>query len=98
MTDSDGGQSSDTVVVNVVNVLPSYVVLSAPSNPKEAGEITVQASFVDPDNRDRHFVKWQVSSNNGQVIADSSSQLPANSRSAAYAFRPQDNGIDELCT
>ena len=93
VTDSDGGQSSDTVVVNVVNVLPSYVVLSAPSNPKEGGEITVQASFVDPDNRDRHFVKWQVSSNNGQVIADSSSQLPANSRSAAYAFRPQDNGI-----
>ena len=91
--DSDGGQSSDTVFVNVVNVQPSNVALSVSANPTEGNDVSVQASFVDPDDRDKHFVNWQVSSSNGHVIADSSSQVSANSRAAAYTFRPQDNGM-----
>ena len=85
VTDDDGGATSDTVTITVDNVAPQNVDAGEDDTVDEGDAVNLSGTFTDPGSADTHTYLWQVSADNGQVIADGTGQT--------FGFTPHDNGI-----
>ena len=84
VTDDDTGSTSDSVVVNVNNVVPQNVNAGADRTVNEGTAVTLSGSFSDPGTADTHTQVWSVQASNGQVIGNGSG--------SGFLFVPNDNG------
>ncbi len=73
-----------TVEFNVRNVAP-VVDLGTPPPVNEGQIVSLANAFTDPGSGDTHTFLWTVTSDNGQVIPDSTAR--------DFNFTPQDNGV-----
>ncbi|MAE65663.1 MAG: hypothetical protein CMJ18_15450, partial [Phycisphaeraceae bacterium] len=87
ITDDDGGET-----VTVFNVTGNNVPPTADAGPDrtvtEGETVLVDATRTDPAPRDKHSFLWEVSADNGQVIADGTSE--------DFSFVPFDDGVYTL--
>ena len=83
VSDDDGGQSTDFVEVFVQNAPPQNVSIVGELTGTENQPVSLTASFDDALS-DTHTFLWQVSADNGQVIADG--------HMSAFVFTPIDDG------
>ncbi len=83
VTDDDGGQMSDTMVVTVSNVGP-MVGIGGNMTVGEGTPVTIGGSFSDPGADTLSHV-WSVVASNGQVIDSHSGSM--------MSFTPVDNGV-----
>ena len=88
VTVSDGDQTgSDTIAVIVANVAP--VADAGVDQTVDEGDLVSQdGSFSDAGSGDSHTFLWQVVADNGQVIADATTE--------DFSFTPFDNGSYSL--
>jgi len=77
--------SSATITIN--NVAP-VVGAGGDRTVNEGDLVTVNGTFVDPGSNDTHTFRWQVAADNGQAVADGTTQ--------SFSFTPFDNGIYTL--
>ncbi|MEF8756274.1 MAG: PKD domain-containing protein [Accumulibacter sp.] len=70
VTDGHNAVASDTVSIVVGNAPPSSLVIDGPDEAPENAEIVLAAVFADGGLRDTHTLRWHVSADNGQVVAD----------------------------
>src|SRR5205085_10599815 len=84
VTDDDGGTGGDSKTINVTNVAPQNVNAGADQTVNEGDLVSLSGSFTDPGSADTHNYVWQVTSSNGQVIANGTGQ--------SFSFTPNDNG------
>src|SRR5205823_424785 len=83
VTDDDGGATSASTVVTVLNVAPTVSAGSA-QTVTEGSPVSLHGTFSDPGSLETFTFTWHVVSSNGQVIADGAGQ--------DFAFTPVDNG------
>lgn len=87
VTDDDGASDADTVSVTVEDVPPT-----ANAGPdqtvREGDPVMLEGSFTDPGSADTHTFRWQVSAENGQVIAEGAKE--------DFSFIPADDGIYDV--
>ncbi|MCX9081301.1 MAG: PKD domain-containing protein [Candidatus Methanoperedens sp.] len=59
VSDGNGGVSTDTATVTVINVAPTVGPITAPINPTSAGTaVAASATFTDPGTADTHTTLW----------------------------------------
>ena len=88
VTVSDGDQTgSDTIAVIVANVAP-VADAGADQTVDEGDLVSQDGSFSDAGSGDSHTFLWQVVADNGQVIADATTE--------DFSFTPFDNGSYSL--
>jgi len=84
VTDDDGGMVTASVTVTVSNRAPINVSAGSDRTFTEGAAITFSGTFTEPSSRDTHAFRWQVAAENGQQIAQGTSQN--------FGFTPNDNG------
>ena len=87
VTDDDNASTGDELTVTVLNVAPG-VVAGADQTVNEGDLVELDGSFSDPGSNDTHTFLWEVSADNGQVVADGTGE--------DFSFTPYDNGIYTL--
>jgi PKD repeat protein len=83
VTDSPGASDTDTLLVTAINVAPS-VNAGADKTTREGDTLTIPPTVTDPG-LDTFTFLWHITSNNGQIIPDSTAKV--------LTFRPRDDGI-----
>ena len=86
VTDHDDGdrQYVDTLQILVDNVAPHDVSAGPDRVVAEGDQVTFQATFLDPGGNDTHTCRWEVVSDNGQVVPDGGEPM--------FAFTPVNQG------
>ncbi|MGE5609813.1 MAG: ELWxxDGT repeat protein [Bacillota bacterium] len=83
VADSAGISDTDTLLVTAINVAPS-VNAGADKTAREGDTFTITPTVTDPG-PDTFTFLWHITSNNGQIIPDSTTKV--------LTFRPPDDGI-----
>jgi hypothetical protein len=85
VTDDDGASHTETVALDVSNVAP--VADAGPAQPavEEGRAVALRGSLTDVGTADTHTFRWQVTSPDGQVLAETTL--------LDFGFLPPDNGI-----
>ena len=91
--DGDTAVVSDTVQILGANVAPESLQLTMPSTLQEGQLLSISAVFVDKGASDVVTYRWDVVSDNGQVIPVQNGTVTTAGVVPAISFRPTDNGI-----
>jgi len=84
VTDTYGESSIDTATITVASVAPT-VDAGQDQAVDEGALVSLSGSYSDPGSNDTHSFLWEVSADNGQVIADGTGE--------DFSFTPYDNGL-----
>ena len=84
VTDDANASTSSWDTITVSNVAPRNVSAGPNRTVNEVATVSLHGSFTDPGSLDGHTYLWHVTDNNGQVVADGTSQ--------DFSFTPDDDG------
>ena len=90
--DGDGATVTDTVDIVGANLAPESLQLTMPASLQEGNLLAIDAVYVDKGINDVVTYRWEVVSDNGQVIPVRSGTVTTAGVVPQVSFRPTDNG------